>query len=85
MSNVIELKTAPWPVPTGWAYVWDDIHSIERDVGDYTLIVAQEGDKWLWWLCPKGKATSVARGETFDMLDAVWRTFDALATKMGEA
>ena len=70
------------PVPTGWRYVWEDMPSIERDVGNHTLIVALEDGTWHWWLCPKGTATSVARGDAWDMLDAVWRVFDALARRL---
>ena len=73
-----DWKMAPWPVPHGWAYVYDDMHSIERDVGGYTLIIGQDGAKWHWWLCPKGQGTSIDRGEGHDLLDA-------LATHLGEA
>lgn len=80
-----DWKMSPWPVPVGWAYVQveqNGMHSIERDVGEYTLVIGQDEGKWRWWLCPKGEQSSLTRGDGLDLLDAVWRCFDALAKEL---
>ena len=77
-----DWKMAPWPVPHGWAYVWEDMHSIERAVGNYKLCIGQDDGEWRWWLCPNDSGLSIARGEGHDLLDAIWRAFDALATQL---
>jgi len=79
--------TAPWPIPVGWSYVYEDIHSIGRDVGEWRLTIAdQEEDarwpRWSWWLCPKGSSFSLAHGEADDMLGAIWNAFNALARQI---
>ena len=76
------VAVATIPVPTGWRYVWEDMPSIERDVGNHTLIVALEDGTWHWWLCIQGNPSSLDRGQGDDMVDAIWRVFDALARRL---
>jgi hypothetical protein len=74
--------TAPWPIPLGWRYVYEDMPSIERTVGPWSLIVAQDEGQWVWWLCPINDSSSVARGDGQDLLGAMWQVFDALAKQL---
>ena len=73
--------TAPWPIPLGWAYLYEDMHGIERGVGQWRLFVSED-EGWVWWLCPEGSNLSVARGEASDMLGAIWGVFDALTKQL---
>lgn len=81
--------TAPWPIPVGWSYVYEDIHSIARDVGGWRLTIAEQEEdarwaRWTWWVGPKGSTSGVVRGEADDMLSAIWCAFDALARQLEE-
>lgn len=73
--------TAPWPIPVGWSYIFEDMHGIERSVGQWRLLVSED-EGWVWWLCPEGSNLSIARGEADDMLGAIWGAFDALARQI---
>ncbi len=77
------VVVAKIPVPTGWRYVFEEMPSIERDVGAFTLTVGLDDGDWHWWLCPLGSGFSVEHGEGVDMLDAIWQVFDALARRLG--
>ena len=84
MSAVQPLvAVATIPVPTGWRFVLeDDVPSIERDVGDFTLTVGLDDSEWRWWLCPSGHSGAVHSGSGADMVDAIWQVFDALARRL---
>tara|TARA_Y100000389_G_scaffold188224_1_gene210554 strand:+ start:538 stop:801 length:264 start_codon:yes stop_codon:yes gene_type:complete len=74
---------SPIPVPTGWRFVLeDDMPTIERDVGSFTLTVGLDDGKWRWWLCPRGRDGATNHGVGADMVDAVWQVFDALARRL---
>lgn len=82
--------TAPWPIPAGWTYTFEDIHSIERDVGEWRLTIAEQEDdvrwaKWSWWAGPKGSGFGIVHGEADDMLGAIWCAFDSLARQIAAA
>lgn len=77
---------SPWGIPHGWTFVQprdEDIPSIERTVGAYTLTIGEDDGKWVWWLCPAGEGVSISRGDGRNMVDAIMRALDALATHVG--
>jgi hypothetical protein len=84
MSAVQPLvATATIPVPTGWSFVLeDDMPSIERSVGAFTLTIGLDDYEWRWWLCPRGSSSSLDQGSGADMVDAIWQVFDALARRL---
>lgn len=68
------------PVPHGWTYMLiDGLPSIERNVGDhYSITIALDEGKWVWWLCHRGKDTSFLNGESDDMVESMFQALDAL-------
>lgn len=80
------LQPALIPVPHGWSYVdEEDLPSIERHIGDYTLTIGLD-EFWHWWIYPKGQLWPVhAHGRSNDQLHAIWSALDALDKVMNEA
>jgi hypothetical protein len=68
------------PVPHGWTYrlAPEDLPSVERDVGAYTLTVSLDDGSWVWWLCPRGEGLSIRHGEGADQQDAIFAALGAL-------
>ena len=86
MSAVQPLvAVATIPVPAGWTFVQEaaeEMPSVERDVGAFTLTVGLDDDEWRWWLCPRGSCSSVEQGRGEDLVDSIWQVFDALARRL---
>jgi hypothetical protein len=83
---LIDWRSSPWPVPSGWTYVYaEGMHCIEREVGPFKLSICDDDGQWVWWLCPQNDPLGCQRGEGHDVLDAMWRCFDALATALEAA
>lgn len=77
MADVtVDPKThAPWPVPVGWTYSYEDGPGIERKVGNYTLDIGDDTDDgkgWSWWVSPVGCPGSLEQA-IFAAADAMFK------------
>lgn len=88
MSAVQPLvAVATIPVPAGWTFIQEDseeMPSIERNVGAFTLTIGLDDCEWRWWLCLRGSWSSVEKGRGEDLVDSIWQVFDALARRLDE-